>query len=273
MIDVVKASNATPNNKTAILGPLLSADEALAEYTNIHQSLQFFDAVSLNDVQNSLLTRSDTKFLLSLSTLQSLLPTLAKSYDVLDIDGERIFDYHNLYLDSEDMRLFQNHHRGVYPRHKVRYRYYQQTDDVFLELKAKGASKQTVKLRERLNAKGGERLEACQRITGLELTPKLRGRYKRISLASKQNEERLTLDFDLHFGLPQGKKSIQLRNVVIAELKQPRRSYHSPFATQIRKSSALQTSFSKYCVGCCYLYLELKHNHFKPLLQRLAKLA
>ena len=260
----------------SVIGPLLKPQTVGgSSQSQVQKTLQSFHTVGLADVSDSLLTRSDTKFLLSLSSLQSLLPSLAEDYAVLKIGAHRLFDYHNLYLDSPDLHLFNDHHRGVYARHKLRYRYYQQTHDTFLELKTKNASKQTVKLRERLGttANHAEVLESFRQKTGLaEVSAKLRGRYKRISLVSKTDDERLTLDLGLQFGLPDKNHTVHLENLVVAELKQPRRSSQNPFTARIR-GRALKASFSKYCVGCCYLYPELKTNYFKPLLHQLDKLS
>ena len=249
-----------------------------AGHRSTEQTLRSYSAVSLAEVSNSLLTRTDTKFLLSLETLLAMLPELAKDYAVLDIAGHRLFDYHNLYLDSRDFAFFRAHHRGAYARHKLRYRHYQQTNDTFLELKTKDATRQTVKLRERLrdvSDTGGQvqMLEAARRsIAAPPLVAKLRGRYKRISLVNKDSDERLTLDFDLQFSLPVSDDHVHLGNVAIAELKQPRRDAQSPFMQQAKHHRLQETSISKYCVGCCYLYAHLKHNHFRPLLRKLDRL-
>ena len=79
-----------------------------------------FDSVSLTTVAQSLMERVDTKFLLSLPTLEVLLPELVDSYAVLDIEGRRIFDYDNLYLDTSNLDFYHLHQRGAYSRFKVR---------------------------------------------------------------------------------------------------------------------------------------------------------
>ena len=146
------------------------------EVTVLGGLLAGFEAVTLAQVSQSLLERVDTKFLLDVNTLTVLLPNLAADYAVLDIAGERVFDYHNLYLDTPEFAFFKAHQRGAYSRHKVRYRHYQQTDDTFLELKTKSAKRYTHKTRQRVanvDERKGALLE--QHLPkGLFLTPALR---------------------------------------------------------------------------------------------------
>ena len=92
-----------------------------------------------------------------------------------------------------------------------------------------------------------------------------------MSLASKRSSERLTLDLGLA-ATTGADNAVYLSNTVIAELKQPKPSYNSPFMTLARRYSLRQTSFSKYAVSCCYLYPHLKQNRFKPVLTAVDRL-
>ena len=232
-----------------------------------------FDSVSLTTVAQSLMERVDTKFLLSLPTLEVLLPELVDSYAVLDIEGRRIFDYDNLYLDTSNLDFYHLHQRGAYSRFKVRYRHYRQTVDTFLELKAKTPKRRTIKERRPVSHTCEASADSQTSFLAnylpksyLQLVPSLRVHYQRISLVSKVDEERLTLDIKLQFAHPQYGKTEGLNRTVIAELKQPKYSYTSPFIELVRKHHLKEISFSKYCMGCCYLQPGLKQNRFKPTL-------
>ena len=94
--------------------------------------------------------------------------------------------------------------------------------------------------------------------------PTIVNSFTRISLVSKNDEERLTLDFDIRFVSPS--THFALPGVVVAEVKQPQFSIQSKFIQKMRQKGQRPTSFSKYCVGVALAYPQLKRNKFKPLL-------
>ena len=97
--------------------------------------------------------------------------------------------------------------------------------------------------------------------------------YNRIALANEEKAERLTLDFNLWYNTPKGDNKITLPGFFIAELKQRKKTKHSPFYKLMSKHHIFPASFSKYCIGCALLYPKrLKVNRFKPVLARLKHL-
>ena len=100
----------------------------------------------------------------------------------------------------------------------------------------------------------------------------LSNRFTRITLVNKTANERLTLDFNLR--LNNELKSIELSELVIGELKQPKLNRNSVFY-QLMKSLHLRPyRLSKYCLGAIALVgkEKLKYNRFKKKLMYLEKI-
>lgn len=102
------------------------------------------------------------------------------------------------------------------------------------------------------------------------LEPKLSNRFTRITLVSCRREERLTLDFGLHFATDDA--NTDLDGLVIAEVKQSGFSMQSDFIKQMRALGVRRSGFSKYCVGVALLNDGIKANNFKPKLLHIDKL-
>jgi hypothetical protein len=104
----------------------------------------------------------------------------------------------------------------------------------------------------------------------VKLVKKITNQFYRITLMSKHDQERMTLDLGLRFLSPSGEFS--LPGIMIAEVKQPQFSVHSAFMQEMRRAGYRPTSFSKYCVGIALAYPQVKRNAFKPLLRYIEKL-
>jgi hypothetical protein len=165
------------------------------------------------------------------------------------------------------------HHNGLRNRYKVRERHYLTTGERFLEIKHKTNKGRTIKERILLNHEAGssnfpqEKLPAAYH----HLTPTVRSYYKRISLLSKNQLQRLTLDLGLAFSLPDGSSTTSFDKVVIAELKQPGYMRNAMVDSLRHDYQLRKMPLSKYCIGCCLYYPFLKQNAFKPMLIRLRK--
>ena len=102
--------------------------------------------------------------------------------------------------------------------------------------------------------------------------PSLYVNYRRISLWNRCSDERLTLDFDLHFRRPQRSRVVRLPDVFVAELKREGKVYGSRFVRRAKDFGYTPLSLSKYCIGVCLTDDgELKRNRFKPLLGKLGR--
>lgn len=222
-----------------------------------------------------LLRRTDTKYLLSVSELNAILPQLINDYRVLEINGNRISSYQTNYLDTEEKTFFHQHHQGRYKRHKVRFRSYQDSDKSYLEvkLKEKGQTNKKripVKMTRELSKIESDFVNKLIPQKASELKLSLRNSFQRITLVNKNHPERLTIDLNLHF--EQNAKKVNLKEHVILELKQERFNRSSFILTLLRSMALRPIRISKYCVGLLLLEENLKYNRFKSRLLEMNKI-
>lgn len=247
---------------------------------SIDKLLTLFEPYQLHDLKNAnLMNRVDSKFMLPMSFLPALLWQLTDHYRVLKIDGKRCFSYHNQYYDTPNLDLYHAHHNGKLNRYKVRKRCYVDTATEFLEVKLKNNQKRTIKTRIELSNDGNNYAHCTQFIqqemkgANHNLDVAQQSGYQRITLANEEKAERLTLDFNLWYKNKRGNNEVKLPGFFIAELKQSKKSKHSPFYQLMSKHHIFPTSFSKYCIGCALLYPEvIKVNRFKSVLRRIKQL-
>jgi hypothetical protein len=237
-----------------------------------------FDAIGLSEMQGvALLRRTDTKYLLSESQLVQALQSLADHYRILEIDGRRLHAYKTLYFDTPDLALYRQHHNGWRDRYKVRERAYVDSDLSFWEVKHKVGAH--VNLKSRMRSRGMSQEIALEarpflhahypyRVENLE--SKLSNSFRRVTLVSTRDVERLTVDVGLRF-LWNGAR-VSLDGIAIAEVKQDGFSIQSTFIQQMRALGVRPTRFSKYCIGVSLLDPQIKHNRFKPQLCRINRL-
>jgi hypothetical protein len=245
--------------------------EADVAQQNVDQLIETFTPISLEDsAKAALMNRSEAKFVCHMGTLLEMLPRLRQDYFVLEIDGGRAMGYRSLYLDTPDFGLYMAHHNGKPSRYKVRYRHYLFTDTVFFEIKVREKGK-TYKERKRLESDSDwshnlpKDFFATQRpLEQRVLEPKLEVWCRRITLVGKHSAERLTIDLDLAYGLPESRLELGFAKLVILELKYSGKdTTFLPLAHHLRLRGQ---SFSKYSVGCGLLYPNLKANAFCPLI-------
>jgi hypothetical protein len=261
--------------------------QAQSEKPNAHGSLTSlinellipFEGYGLNDLNNAnLMNRVDSKFMLPLSFLPELLTHIQGQYRVLDIQGKRLFSYYNQYFDTPELDFYKSHHNGKLNRYKVRQRRYVDTATEYLEVKLKNNQSRTVKTRIKLEKNNEQAhctafMKEQMKNNFAHLNVTQQSGYNRIALANEEKAERLTLDFNLWYNTPKGDNKITLPGFFIAELKQSKKTKHSPFYKLMSKHHIFPASFSKYCIGCALLYPErLKVNRFKPVLARLKHL-
>jgi hypothetical protein len=242
-------------------------------------ALQPYRAISLPEMSGvALLRRTDVKYLLSEEQLLCALAGLTGAYRILEIDGRRLHGYRTVYFDTPDLALYRQHHNGWRERYKVRKRAYTDYDLAFLEIKHKIDATTTVKSRvqtrtlsPRIARDAAPFVRTHSPYQMDELRPTLLNAFRRITLVSTQDVERLTLDLDL--GLSWNGTRLSLPGLAIAEVKRERYSIDSPFIQQMRALGVRATGFSKYCIGISMLYPGVKHNRFKPQLRQIAELS
>lgn len=246
-----------------------------------------FHGISLEELSRApLMNRTDEKFAFHLGELPEILELIQPYYDVLNIDGKVIFGYTSQYFDDAQYRFFNDHHRAIPNRFKVRIRTYLDTNASFLEVKEKIKGRTD---KRRISIKGftehfhdEERDFLATRLReSVDLKPVMVNSYRRITLVNKTSEERLTIDFDIVNGLldeldPSGNRDQSLAAVVIAELKQPKLDRTSPFYQLMKNRRIRPFRISKFCFGMMDLYGSsiIKSNNFKAkrlFIQKLIK--
>lgn len=236
-----------------------------------------FNPISLEEMDGvRLMDRMDRKFVFRIEYLPRILESLKDHYQVLNIKDNLVSRYESLYFDTQDFNLYKMHHSGKLNRYKVRLRKYVESDLHFFEIKFKNNKGRTIKNRvkrsevsEKIKGKAKELLLDKTPFFPDQLEPKLWINYSRITLVSKTNCERVTIDVNLNF--KNDSKDVHLHPIVIAEVKQEK-SKSSVFMKLMKENSIREYSISKYCVGVTNLYDSLKKNNLKPKLLNLNKL-
>ncbi|MBL7976903.1 MAG: polyphosphate polymerase domain-containing protein [Bacteroidetes Order II. Incertae sedis bacterium] len=255
------------------------AGSGLASDVNsgLQSALMDFVPITLRDLEAvSLQNRVDAKFLIPLSVLPDVLGRIQQDYGVLDIEKSRIFPYVSCYFDTPDLQFYHHHHNGRPNRLKIRLRQYVLSDLFYFEVKQKRFGTRTEKIRlkrEDLSTKLKRAEEALIHDTfylNHEICPQLTTCFNRITLAGGQHEERVTIDTGLLFSRNGG--SVQLSEVVIVEVKQPRNNLHTPIRHVLRQLGASPKPFSKYAIGMALMMPTLRQNAFKPVFLNLKRL-
>jgi hypothetical protein len=244
----------------------------------IKELLDPFEPITLQEMDRvKLMNRMDTKFAFRFSELNTLLPLLTLNYRVLTIEGTNTPHYESLYFDDERFSFFRDHHNGKGDRFKVRIRKYVESNLFFLEIKhkIKGRTDKKRIVTDQFNEVLPESdLAFVQKElqANKNLVPTMWNSFQRITLVSKTENERLTLDFNILFEKDGVKKSF--KQLVIAELKQEDLNRNSVFYQLMKGQRIRPYRLSKYCLGSVEIYGEekLKFNRFKKKLLYLKKI-
>lgn len=229
--------------------------------------------------QRRLQRRTDTKFLLRASLLETVLSRLTDSYGVLFAGKETLAQYESLYFDTAALTCFHDHRRGRRPRQKIRVRHYMDRDVTFLEVKTRQNELLTIKHRfERSfgdNALDPEAigfLEQHCRLPAGALVPQAWTNFHRLTLIGLVTNERVTMDVDLQ--LVRGDNCCELRGVVIAEVKQSPFCARTPVMTVLRDVGLRPASASKYCTAIALTSADVTHiNRLLPSLRAVERMA
>lgn len=246
--------------------------------STIKTEIDQFDPIFLREMADvNLMNRVDTKFAFRQDDLLRFLPILARNYRALKIEGTMLPHYESLYFDDESFSFFRDHHNGKADRFKVRIRKYVESNIHFLEIKhkVKGRTDKRRILTHDFNELEAEKERDFLRRQlneDTQLKPTMWNSFQRITLVSKTNKERLTLDFDIKFHMGEVKRDFH--QLVIAELKQEALDRNSPFYQLMKKERIRPYRLSKYCIGSVEIYGEevLKFNRFKKKLLFLNKI-
>jgi len=253
---------------------------------NIKKIVQSYPSCLLQNLDEaSLMNRVDTKFIVPAAMILELLQVLREDFSALEINGERIFRYENIYYDTPQFLLYKLHHQGKLNRHKVRVRKYLDSKTQYLEVKFKNNKKRTVKTRVELPNNYSEDLVGYRGFLEAEevpevrnLRPSQRSRYQRIALISQDAKERVTIDVNLRHKILAGNTLLKtsMEGLAIIELKQNRLSRESPFYSLMKSKGIRPSKISKYCVGLMMASMKdplVKYNRFKVIARRVAKVS
>ena len=247
---------------------------------NINASLSGLRVISLKEVQKaSLMRRKDSKYVFDVRLLPSLLEKVSADYRVMEIEGVRAQSYQTSYYDSPGFDMYFKHHRGLVNRHKIRFRRYGTSNDMFLEVKRKNAKGVTVK--NRMETENGEMSiqsseeEFLKEYTPFlcdKIIPVLENSFNRITLVNATQTERITLDFNLWFSSTITDHSMEVPGVAIAEIKYGDHLAGSKFHAALRDVKIIPGRISKYCIGMAILNPDLKQNLFKEKVRKVRKI-
>ncbi len=235
---------------------------------NLKSELSRFEKITLSEMDNvKLMSRTDTKFAFNISILPKVLEELSQFYRVMEIDGDRLHHYKSLYFDTEDRKFYTEHHNRRVNRNKIRFREYVGSDLTFLEIKLKNNKGKTIKKRikvdsisEKITEKQQEYIDKIIGYT-IKVNAKQWIKFSRVTFVHKTKKERLTMDVNLTFNTNEEKGD--LKNIVIAEVKQERMSRSSDFMKIVKEMRILPFRLSKYCMSSMQLWPQLKQNRFK----------
>jgi len=240
-----------------------------------------YESITLKELEEAkagLLTRVESKHLLTLDQCIALLDSLGNSYRVLDVNNCRISRYDTLYYDTNSFFSFIQHHNGKGNRYKLRVRKYLSTGDVYLEVKKKNNKGATEKSRIKTSWPFDGFLPEQEAFLNSAFPydfhnffPVLRTVYDRLTLVSRVSPERITFDINISFSTVHCTKSFP--ELVIAEVKYEKGVRDSPALLALHSMGLRKRGFSKYCIGVSLLYSWLKHNRFKPNLLFLSGLS
>lgn len=251
--------------------------EIQPQLRTIESLLETFNPVGLEDMDKvKLLTRKDTKYLLNNEKIATILEAVKDDYYIVEINGHRHMQYKTLYYDTPDYWLYTLHHNGKLNRYKVRSRSYVDTDTSFFEIKFKDNKKNTVKSRytideiqKRLDDEAKGFIANKTTIGANNLVPAMWVYYKRLTLVSKQFDERATIDTDLSFEF--NGKTKEYKGLVIGELKQDKFTENSKISQVLRDMKIGEEGMSKYCLGVASIIEGVKTNNFKEKILKIEK--
>jgi len=236
-----------------------------------------FQTISLEETEKvKLMNRIDRKYWLHECHLPGLIRQISSDYYILEINGQKLMGYESVYFDTPGNSMYLSHHNRKLNRCKVRKRKYFSTGTSFFEIKLKNNKKRTVKTRVE-SQNGNYNLSADETVFLKEntpyspesLSPILSNKFNRITLVSKNGQERVTIDTGLEFF--NGAKKIGLEGLAVAEIKRGKGLNTSPVACLLKEKGIRQRGLSKYCTGRALLEPSLKKNAFKARLRFINK--
>ena len=255
--------------------------------TKFNDKLKSFKPITLTELNStaSFLKRIDRKFLLNSKQFSDILSDLKEQFQVLEIAWKKVFEYDNVYMDTKDYLFYNQHQNKLKSRTKIRTRYYVDSNLAFFEYKQKNdwvTSKYRYQFPSEEHGfmtRGKKRFfdwvwqSVYSGEKAPEISPSIKTNYKRITMVSKNWEERLTIDFDIKATDLRKKwaKVVDLKNLVIIESKSLKEDCQ---ACEIMKNHDIDKakSCSKYSLWVVYSWLAEKFDTFKETMEQIKKI-
>lgn len=254
--------------------------------TKLFDVLKDFATISLEELNAtmSLMERIEKKYLISLEDLGKVMAQFQDDYYILSIKNNSIFTYDNIYMDTDDFLFFHQHEKGQKSRMKVRSREYVDSNIAFFECKQREGelirkSRYGVSVKESkvlTNQSAAFYQNICNSFqldyAHAVLKPTLRTLYKRVTLCSKKNDERITIDFDIQAQdiTKENTNLFHFWPIAIIETKSSHKKSKSH--TTIEKLWYKEArGCSKYCLGMLYTWHVSTTKRFKASMQFIDK--
>jgi len=246
----------------------------LSSDKNLQSQLASFITITLSEIDKvKLMRRVDTKYVFDLQQLPLVFEQFYKHYYLVEINGIAVQDYKTVYYDTPNYLFYLQHHNGIKNRFKVRFRTYINSDLSFLEVKHKTNKKETIKSRleqaaifNELNNQHAEFISSKIDKPFDKLTPSLANRFNRITLVSKNFDERITIDSGISVFDLRNNTEKECKHLCIIETKRDIQMHNNTSAQVLQKLRIQPSGFSKYCMGLALTNTSIKKNLFKPRL-------
>ncbi len=245
--------------------------------TTYQDVLQNFAAITLNQLnaQASLMNRIESKYLIHEEELGELLKMLQEDFQILEIGGEKIFSYDNIYMDTQDLEFYHAHNNGDLARIKMRTRHYLESGLSYFEFKQKKGNvmrkfRYDIDVAQHgvLDTTAYEFMndvhkslygEAFEKL----VFPSLRTSYQRCTLVHKSTAEKITIDFNVSTEqVRNGNQKFEMNNLVIVEFKAETKD--SPTKQIFDQFNLIASKpCSKYCLGNYFLGNVKEWGRFK----------
>lgn len=236
-----------------------------------------FSPIELHEMDKvTFMNRTDHKFWMHSNQLESILNAIQDDYYLLYINHNALLPYLSTYYDTPKNKMYLMHHNGIRNRYKIRKRTYLSSDLSFLEIKFKNNKGRTFKKRipsDDLNIAFSDSeadfIKENSPYIVTNLLPVLINKFTRLTLVSKQWNERCTIDLNLEYSI--NGNTNKINNLVIIEIKTDGKPKNSPLVNVLKLEGIKPSGFSKYCTGRIINDTQLKQNAFKQRLRILQK--